>query len=93
MTVADLKIHIYCLQGHTSDKEHDAYMQDREHVVLPRQPDRTSEALFAKLSIAKVMESTSQTLWDCGLVGRSAQGLSPAVPEGAPSNDQGHGAT
>ncbi len=37
-------------------------MQDREHVVLPRQPDHTSEALLAKLSIAKVMDFTSQTL-------------------------------
>ena len=37
-------------------------MQDREHVVLPRQPDNTSEALLAKLFIAKVMEFTSQTL-------------------------------
>jgi magnesium-transporting ATPase (P-type) len=39
-----------------------ACVQDREHVVLPRQPDHTSEALLAKLSIAKVMEFTSQTL-------------------------------
>ena len=30
--------------------------------MLPRQPDHTSEALLAKLSIAKVMEFTSQTL-------------------------------
>ena len=37
-------------------------MQDREHVVLPRQPDRTSSALLAKLAITKVMEFTSQTL-------------------------------
>ena len=37
-------------------------VQDREHVVLPRQPDHTSEALLAKLSIAKAMEFTSQTL-------------------------------
>ena len=37
-------------------------VQDREHVVLPRQPDHTSEALLAKLSIAKVMDFTSQTL-------------------------------
>jgi magnesium-transporting ATPase (P-type) len=39
-----------------------ACVQDREHVVLPRQPDHTSEALLAKLSIAKVMDFTSQTL-------------------------------
>ncbi len=31
-------------------------------MVLPRQPDHTSEALLAKLSIAKVMDFTSQTL-------------------------------
>ena len=37
-------------------------MQDRESVVLPRQPDHTSRALMAKLSIAKVLEFTSQTL-------------------------------
>ncbi len=30
--------------------------------MLPRQPDQTSEALLAKLSIAKVMDFTSQTL-------------------------------
>ena len=37
-------------------------MQDRETVVLPRQPDHTSSAALAKLSIIKVMEFTSQTL-------------------------------
>ena len=37
-------------------------MQDREHVVLPRHADSSSDALTAKLSIAKVMEFTSQTL-------------------------------
>ena len=37
-------------------------IQDREHVVLPRQPDRTSSALLAKLAITKVMEFTSETL-------------------------------
>lgn len=31
-------------------------------MVLPRQPNHTSTALVAKLSIAKVMEFTSQTL-------------------------------
>ncbi|KAL0048212.1 hypothetical protein WJX82_010068 [Trebouxia sp. C0006] len=40
----------------------EARFLDREHVVLPRQPDHTSEALLAKLSIAKVMDFTSQTL-------------------------------
>ena len=37
-------------------------MQDRETVVLPRQPDHTSTASLSKLSIVKVMEFTSQTL-------------------------------
>ncbi len=37
-------------------------MQDREHVVLPRKPDHISGAVLAKLSIAKVMEFTSDTL-------------------------------
>ena len=37
-------------------------MQDRDHVVLPRKPDHISDALLAKLSIAKVMEFTSDTL-------------------------------
>ncbi|DBA94074.1 TPA: hypothetical protein ACH3X1_001722 [Trebouxia sp. C0004] len=40
----------------------EARFLDREHVVLPRQPDHTSDALLAKLSIAKVMDFTSQTL-------------------------------
>ncbi|KAL0030094.1 hypothetical protein WJX79_006699 [Trebouxia sp. C0005] len=40
----------------------EALFLDREHVVLPRQPDHTSKALLAKLSIAKVMDFTSQTL-------------------------------
>ncbi|DBA71773.1 TPA: hypothetical protein ACH3X2_011039 [Trebouxia sp. C0005] len=40
----------------------EARFLDREHVVLPRQPDHTSEALLAKLSIAKVMDFTLQTL-------------------------------
>ncbi len=37
-------------------------MQDRDHVVLPRKPDHISDALLAKLSIAKVMEFTSDIL-------------------------------
>ena len=37
-------------------------MQDREHVVLPRRPDQTSANFSARLTIAKVMEFTSQTL-------------------------------
>ena len=39
-----------------------ALVQDREHVVLPRRPDQACTAWVAKLSIAKVMEFTSQTL-------------------------------
>ena len=39
---------------------HDA--QDKEHVVLPRRPDQSSPELLARLSIAKVMEFTSQSL-------------------------------
>ena len=38
------------------------YIQDREHVVLPRRPDQTSANLSARLTIAKMMEFTSQTL-------------------------------
>ena len=39
-----------------------AHMQDRERVVLPRRPDQSSRKLLARLSIAKVMEFTSQSL-------------------------------
>ena len=39
-----------------------AGVQDREHVVLPRRPDQSSPELLARLSIAKVMEFTSQSL-------------------------------
>ena len=41
-------------------------MQDREHVVLPRRPDQSSRQLLARLSIAKVMEFTSQSLRSVG---------------------------
>ena len=51
-------------------------LQDKERVVLPRRPDQSSSELLARLSIAKVMEFTSQSLrsvwtaatqyrWDC----------------------------